>query len=95
MPLQAAKNGICMQFQPIEQKSHFYEFSIQDKLVAEDFVSTPNLNWLIHIAYARRDFNYCKDVIAHQFSVTYDHEYLYFVKVDYEIMKMITLLQMR
>lgn len=54
----------------------------QDKLDAENFTNIPNLNWLIHMAYARRDFNYCKDVIGHQFSVTYDHEYLYFVKVS-------------
>lgn len=48
----------------------------------DDFLSVPNLNWLIHIAYARGDFNYCKDVICHQFRVTYDHEFLYFVKVN-------------
>lgn len=52
------------------------------KVVSDDLAILPNLNWLIHMAYARRDFNYCKDVIGYQFQVTYDHEYLYFVKVN-------------
>lgn len=90
LPAQTARNGNCVQFQPKNQGLLLNNCSIQDKLVAEDFLSTPNLNWLIHIAYARRDFNYCKDVIAHQFCVTYDHEYLYFVKVDDEIMNVTT-----
>lgn len=58
----------------------FNFFFFQEKLATVDFVNIPNLNWLIHMAYARHDFNYCKDVIDHQFRVTYDHEYLYLVK---------------
>lgn len=42
----------------------------------------PNLNWLIHISFTRQDYKYCKTVIDHQFRVSYDHEYLYIVKVS-------------
>lgn len=41
----------------------------------------PNLNWLIHMAFARQDYKYCNEVIEYQFSETYDHEYLYYIKV--------------
>lgn len=63
--------------------------SFPEKLLTEDFASIPNLNWLIHIAYARHDFKYCKDVIDYQFRVTYDHEYLYLVKVKPKISKIV------
>lgn len=46
-----------------------------------DFCIRPNLNWLIHIAFARQDYKYCKEVIEYQFSETFDHEYLYYTKV--------------
>lgn len=40
-----------------------------------------NLNWLIHLSYARGEFKYCKEVIEHQLQSTYDHEFLYLMKV--------------
>lgn len=46
-----------------------------------DLALIPNLNWLIHIAFARQDYKYCNEVIEYQFSESYDHEYLYYVKV--------------
>lgn len=42
----------------------------------------PNLNWLIHMAFARQDYKYCNEVIEYQFTETYDHEYLYYIKVN-------------
>lgn len=46
-----------------------------------DLAMIPNLNWLIHMAFARQDYKYCNEVIEYQFSETYDHEYLYYIKV--------------
>lgn len=46
-----------------------------------DLAMIPNLNWLIHMAFVRQDYEYCNEVIEYQFSETYDHEYLYYVKV--------------
>ncbi|XP_055318142.1 Bardet-Biedl syndrome 4 protein homolog [Sitodiplosis mosellana] len=45
-----------------------------------DLAMIPNLNWLIHMAFARQDYKYCNEAIEYQFSETYDHEYLYYVK---------------
>lgn len=50
-----------------------------------DLAMIPNLNWLIHMAFARQDYKYCNEVIEYQFSETYDHEYLYFIKVNLSI----------
>lgn len=47
-----------------------------------DLTSKPNLNWLIHMLYARQDYKQCLSIIEHQFVEAYDHEYLYFVKVS-------------
>lgn len=47
-----------------------------------DLAMIPNLNWLIHMAFARQDYKYCNEVIEYQFSETYDHEYLYYIKVN-------------
>lgn len=46
-----------------------------------DLATIPNLNWLIHMAFVRQDYKYCNEVIEYQFSETYDHEYLYYIKV--------------
>lgn len=60
-------------------------FLSHSKFIADrryhDLTSKPNLNWLIHMLYARQDYKQCLSVIEHQFSEAYDHEYLYFVKV--------------
>lgn len=55
-----------------------------------DLALIPNLNWLIHIAFARQDYKYCNEVIEYQFSESYDHEYLYYVKVRKMPIKMIS-----
>lgn len=47
-----------------------------------DLAMIPNLNWLIHMAFARQDYKYCIEVIEYQFNETYDHEYLYYIKVS-------------
>lgn len=47
-----------------------------------DLAFRANLNWLIHIAFARQDYKYCKEVIEYQFRETFDHEYLYYIKVN-------------
>lgn len=41
-----------------------------------------NLNWLIYLAYARGDYQYCKDIINHQLGNSYDYEYLYLMQVS-------------
>lgn len=46
-----------------------------------------NLNWLIYMSYARGDFQYCKDIINHQFESSYDFEYLYFMQARFYIKK--------
>lgn len=45
----------------------------------------PNLNWLIHMAFARQDYKYCHEVIEYQFNETFDHEYLYYIKVSVRV----------
>lgn len=65
---------------------NFLSFQISDGKNANgktiDLAMIPNLNWLIHMAFARQDYKYCNEVIEYQFSETYDHEYLYYIKVS-------------
>ncbi|XP_059612656.1 Bardet-Biedl syndrome 4 protein homolog [Phlebotomus argentipes] len=39
-----------------------------------------NVNWLLYLMYARRDFNYCKLIIEEYLKRNYDAEYLHFVQ---------------
>ncbi|GAB0094562.1 Bardet-Biedl syndrome 4 protein homolog [Sergentomyia squamirostris] len=39
-----------------------------------------NVNWLLYLMYARRDFKYCKLIIEEYLKRNYDMEYLYFVQ---------------
>lgn len=40
-----------------------------------------NIDWLVHIYYARRDFMSCRVIIERELYRSLNPEYLYFVKV--------------
>ncbi|XP_055689570.1 Bardet-Biedl syndrome 4 protein homolog [Lutzomyia longipalpis] len=46
----------------------------------ETSYSDSNVNWLLYLMYARRDFSYCKLIIEEYLKKNYDTEYLYFVQ---------------
>lgn len=54
------------------------------KLVNKSIPVATNLNWLLHIYYARQDFDTCRNLISSQLEVHFNPEYLYFVKVSNE-----------
>lgn len=39
------------------------------------------MNWLIYKMYTRGEYKFCKELIERQMQETYDHEYLYYIKV--------------
>ncbi|XP_055381761.1 Bardet-Biedl syndrome 4 protein homolog [Condylostylus longicornis] len=50
------------------------------KKVEKPFVQTENLNWLLHIYYARQDFDMCRVLIERQLVENINADYLYFVR---------------
>ncbi|XP_055708438.1 Bardet-Biedl syndrome 4 protein homolog [Phlebotomus papatasi] len=46
----------------------------------ENTYAETNVNWLLYLMYARRDFSYCKLIIEEYLKKNYDTEYLYFVQ---------------
>ncbi|XP_058828963.1 Bardet-Biedl syndrome 4 protein homolog [Topomyia yanbarensis] len=39
-----------------------------------------NMNWLIHCLYTRKDYSLCRKLIDRQLTISYDKEYLFYVK---------------
>lgn len=49
-------------------------------------MDTGNLHWLLHRMYVLGDYKTCQRIIEHQLTATYDHEYLFYVKVSMLLM---------
>lgn len=43
-----------------------------------------NSNWLVFKYYSRRDYDFCLQLIERQMEITYDREFLFYIKVRFQ-----------